>query len=162
MISHAFTNLTLNSTVDIDFGEIEYSGGDTGNISLGTNGVINYTSGFSGAGIGVAGQSTIRVAGRTGAPYVIYCSDAGAQVSDGNGEIIPIEAEFVTSSGARGNYGSGTACSTLSAGVGPFTGTPRTIYLGARLNVSSAISGGGIYSTSNGGGSPIDFVVVLQ
>lgn len=111
----------------------------------------------------MAGQFRSVITGiGTGLPYVISCSDAGAQLSNGSGGIIPLEAEYVVSSAARGNYGAGTSCDGLGSLSIGYTGTPRTYYVGMRLNVSAPLTSSGTYSTANAGGSPVDFVVVLQ
>lgn len=161
--AYAATNLNISNEVDADFGDIEYSAFATGNIAMGTNGIITYPAGFTGAGIGVAGQFRSVITGfGTGLPYVISCTDSAAKLSNGAGGIIPIRAEYVVSAANRGNFGTGNDCAGLTNISIGYTGTPRTYYVGVRMNISTPLTTGGVYSTANAGGAPIEFLVVLQ
>jgi hypothetical protein len=161
LTANAFTTVAINSEVDADFGEIDYNSTSTGNIDMGSNGVISYPAGFAGTGLGVSGQFRIVVSGtNTGASYTITCSDTGTQLSDANAHFIGVDADFAISAASRTNYGSGIDCN--NATNGPYSGTPRNVYLGMRLRINSPLAAPGIYSTTNMGGIPLTIIVVLM
>lgn len=158
------TTLDIDSEVNADFGDVEFTAAATGNLDMGSNGTISYPGGFTGAGLGVAGQFRIRLGGLDAetAPYTIACDDSSAAVSDGSGDLIPIQADFVITAGTRTSFGGGNACNGLGSLYGTYSGNNRTIYIGTRLNISSPLGGDGIYSTSNPGGTPLTFEVILE
>ena len=162
-MAHAATTIGTDSEVGADFGLTEYSTGSSGNVSMGSNGAITYPAGFTGSGLGVAGQFRIAVGGfgAAGAQYTVSCRDSDALAANAGGDTISIEADFVVTAGTRTVFGGGNACNGLGTDYGPYTGTSRTIYIGTRLNIPPGFNGSGTYSTGNASGQAITFEVVL-
>lgn len=93
---------SLSQSKDIDFSTITYQENATGDISIGTNGKINYGSGFSGSGMGKAGS--VKVNGSVGEEVNISCDNqAMLSNSDINLEIKNVELSFGQSGSAFGN-----------------------------------------------------------
>ncbi|GEM_PF-2622281 len=152
-------SVILSNNVDMDFGLIEYSG--AGNASVGTDGNVSYSGGFTGAGLGTSGATLVSLTNSTQA--TIACS-ATATMTNSTGDTLMVsDIEFVVGSASRTSFGSGTPCQGIGTSSGTFTfsGTVnnRTIYVGGRINAAGPLSGAGNYSSANAGGSSITIVV---
>lgn len=148
----------------MDFDEIEYTGGATGQIRMGTNGNISYLGSFSGNGIGTAGQFLVTSSFGVGLNVSVAC-DTSATLTNGSGNAVTLNnIEFVLGSGNRTSFGNGRACQGTALPILPLVITggtaTRTVYIGGQLNISSPIASAGGYSTANSGGSPITFIVL--
>lgn len=154
--------LTLTGAVDMDFGSIEFTGSANGNVTLGTNGTVAGTSGYtSSAGTGTAGSVVIN--GTTGEGVDISCEASGT-LSDGTNTMPMNATEVVVETGVAS--GSGTACAGL--GTSPLTHTiagvtaQDTVLVGATIDGSTTPAAGGTYNTSNASGDPVTVRVTYQ
>lgn len=157
--------LTVTSSVDMDFGTIEFSGapGAGSTADIGTNGNMVYAGVFSGASTGTAGSVTVTGV-NTGTPLQVFC-DSSAVMTNGSGASINVTNIEVREEGATANFGSGSACNGLGgAAARNFTytvTTTDTVFVGGRINGATAASFvAGSYSTANAGGNPIDITII--
>ncbi|MCK5295841.1 MAG: hypothetical protein KAJ75_03020 [Alphaproteobacteria bacterium] len=153
--------ITLTDPVTMAFGTIQFTGSATGNVDMGTNAGIAYTSGYSGGGTGAAGSITIN--GTSGEGVDISCETTGT-LSDGTNTMPITSTQFSVETGAV--FGSGTSCAGLgvtpSAHTISATASENVVLLGARIDGSTAPVAGGDYNTTNANGDPITMRVVYQ
>lgn len=151
-----------NQMVGIEFSTIYFTSTASGNIDIGANSSISYGSGYSGGGSGTAGVIPIS-GGKVGDFIDITCSSMATLSDDIN--TMPISStEIVMGSGVA--FGSGTSC----AGIGnsplthqmSSTSSNNIIYMGARIDGSTAPAEAGTYNTINSGGVSLIIQVILQ
>lgn len=161
--------ITLTQNQVVDFGTVEYSGGATDTVSVGTDGAVVYGGvTMSGSGVGAAGE--MEIGGGTGATVDVSCDDTGAVVGDGV-RTIPLQATEIIMGTANG-VAFGGAVDLVCAGLGTtpvahvMTGVAAndTILVGSQLDPAAIVGGAltaGTY-TSTLGGSFIQIRAVYQ
>lgn len=159
--------ITLGNEVDMDFGQIDYTGtpgaGDT--VALGTDGNLTSGGNFSAGATGTAGSVDI-LTGTDGLTVDIFCDATATMTETGGGSIdvtsieVATEGNETTSGAANACAGMGTAATSMVLAVG---GASDQITLGGTIDGATAASFvGGAYSTANAGGDDIQIDVVYQ
>jgi hypothetical protein len=152
--------LTMNKIADAALGRIEFASPLTGDVVMGTNGLKQYSGAFTGPLTGVAGA--VEVVDTAGTQVDISCT--GAALADASGQTVAAEVEIAVGAGARGSWGTNTACTDLSTVAQTFTltssGTDNTLYFGLRMAPTSL--NGGSYSTSNPNGQAVAVQAVVH
>jgi hypothetical protein len=109
---------------------------------------------------GTAGA--VEVVDTAGTQVDISCT--GAALADASGQAVAAEVEIAVGAGARGGWGTNTACTDLSTVAQTFTltssGTDNTLYFGLRMAPTSL--NGGSYSTSNPNGQAVAVQAVVH
>lgn len=159
--------IALSPINGMNFGGIFFSGAPTAadSVTLATNGTQTYAGGvFSGPSSGTPGDVRI-TAGTNGRMVQVYCSSAATMTRIGGGSI-QVTNIVITPENATGPAGTGHTC--LGMGTAAFTfslarPTFDDLKLGGRINGATASSfAGGVYRTSNPGGTSIRVDVVYQ
>lgn len=160
--------ITLANEVDMDFGDIDYTGapaaGDT--VAIGTDGNLTQGGNFSAGATGTAGSVDI-TAGADGLTVEIFC-DASATMAEAAGgtiDVVNIEVATEGNEGAAGTAnacaGMGSAATTMVLDIGG--GTADQIKLGGTIDGSTASSFvAGAYSTATAGGDDIQIDITYQ
>jgi hypothetical protein len=150
--------ITLGNEVDMDFGQIEFSGapgaGDT--VTLTTAGGVTYAGVFDGGGAGTAGSVEVTV-GTVGETVDVFCDNTATMTRTGGGSIGVDNIQVNVGAGAVACQGIGSAATTrVLAGGDVFT-------FGGRINGATAAGFvAGDYSTANAGGDNIQIDVFYQ
>lgn len=159
--------IALSAINDLNFGNIYFSGppassGDR--VTLATNGTQTYGGVFSGPSIGTPGDVRI-TAGTNGRLVQVYCSSTATMTRVGGGSIQVTNIEIAPEN-ATGPAGAGYACRGMGQVAFSFYLSRPTfddLKLGGRINGSTAQSFvGGVYRSSNPGGTSIRVDVVYQ
>jgi hypothetical protein len=137
-------------------------------VSLGTDGSLVYTGGFSGTSTGSAGAVAI-TSGSDGQPVDIFCSTS-AHLTNTTGQSIDAVRIKIAPKNATGSYATaGFLCQGPTGNPATTTfplvfGTLDTVMLGAQLDGSTVAGGftGGSYSTTNAGGRDVQVDVVYH
>lgn len=144
---------------DMDFGRIYYTSSATGNVKMGSNGIIDYTNGYSGDAIGTPGS--VVVTGDIGAIVDISCKKL-IYVSDGSNTMKISGLEMEPAPGL--NYASGTRCAGIKTPIYsiPISDNPseNTFYIGGKLR--GPPTGPGQLDDSKAGGRRVKVRVVYQ
>lgn len=160
--------ITLGNEVDMDFGDIDYTGvpgaGDT--VGIGTDGNLTQGGNFSAGATGTAGSVDV-TAGADGITVEIFCDATATMAESGGGTIDVVNIEVATEGneaavgGANACQGMGSAATTMVLDVSG--GTADQVKLGGTIDGSTA-SGfvAGSYSTASSGGDDIQIDIAYQ
>lgn len=132
------TPIAISKTVDMNFGNLA-SSGTAGTCILATTSVQTATGGVTIMTGGTPTAASFTVTGASGATYTIELPDEATTVSNGT-DLMTIDT-WNSNPGGPGPGGTGT-----------LTGGTSTLLIGATLHVL-ANQPGGVYNTSNAGGS---------
>lgn len=154
---------TLNRVDNLSFGTIDFAGGTaTGNVTLGTNGTVNYSGNLDGAGYGTPGL--IELGGTVSNIIEIRCT-SNATLSDGQGHTIGLNPLKISVSSGQ-TYTAATSCIDLDTTVLTHTLTGNSaldrVYLGGQLQTNGLSMLNAGFNTQNSGGSPATMRVVYQ
>lgn len=157
--------ITLGNEVDMDFGQIDFTGtpagGDT--VTMAPDGTLTPAGNFSSAATGTAGSVEI-VTGTDGLTVDVQC-DTTATLTDGAGASIQVTGVTVA---AEDNLGAPATCNGIGNTVLSFAldnsgGTRDEVKLGGVLDGNTATAFvGGSYSTANASGDNIQIDIVYQ
>lgn len=125
--------MTIINVIGLDFSSIDVTNG-SGNIDMGSDGVITYGAGYAGGGIGIGGQ--FRVNGTNGCKISIACAIT-ATMSDGVGNILPLVNTKISDKAST--FAQGTACAGLGTPVLTGEKINAVYYVGASINGSAGL-----------------------
>jgi hypothetical protein len=154
---------TLNRVNNLSFGIIDYdSSPATGNVTLGTNGTINYSGNLNGTGYGTPGL--IEITGTASQVVDIRCVNS-AILSDGNGRTVTI-SPFKVSVTSGQTYSNATTCIDIYTTVASHTLAGNTttdrIYIGGQLQTTGVGMVNAGFDTQKTGGMTGQLQVVYQ
>lgn len=158
----AQAQVSLSLLNDMAFGQTEFSGTPSGNITLGTNGTLSYGGNMSGSGLGTAAQ--VQITGTAGTVVDISCDTTATLAKAG---FTDLTLSPVKLSVATGNaYVADTACIGIGSVVASHTltstGSDNIVLIGGQLQTSGVSVGSGVYSAAAAGGTKVNLRVIIQ
>jgi hypothetical protein len=152
---------SVGSVVNLDFYTVEV-GASAGNnkVKLGTNGIVEYLGGFSGAGIGLPGSFVIT--GTLGADVRIRCRKTITLANSGGTDSVQVQVGFNVGTANATTYANRVSCKGVNRGgaVHTMTGisTQDTVLIAGKIMDIPA--GYGTYNTSNPSGLVMKFRIL--